>query len=71
MVLAVLCPAFAPLADGLGAYAEALSQHAGGLSRAGDFLANGWSGASLRMKGVHQILHQARGGRREPSKRQV
>jgi hypothetical protein len=25
----------------------------------------------LRMKGVHQILHQARGGRREPSKRQV
>ena len=28
-------------------------------------------GAGLRMKGEHQILHQARGGRREPSKRQV
>ena len=31
MVLAVLHAALAPLADGLGAHAEALGQHAGGL----------------------------------------
>src|SRR5215217_7986399 len=41
MVLAVLRPALAPFADGLGAHAEALGQHAGGLARAGDLLANG------------------------------
>ncbi len=70
MILAVLRPALAPFADGLGD-AEAPGQHTGGLGRAGDLLANGWSGAGLGMKGVHQILHQTRGGRREPSKRQV
>ena len=71
MVLAVLCTALAPFADGLGAHAEALGQHAGGLGGAGNLLADGRGGAGLGMKGVHQILHQARGGRREPSKRQV
>jgi len=71
MVLAVLGAALAPFADGFGAHTEALGQHASGLGRAGDLLANGWGGAGLGMKGVHQILHQACGGRREPSKRQV
>ena len=56
MVLAVLHPAFAPLADGLGAHAEALGQHAGGLCRAGDLLANRRGGAGLGMKGVHHVL---------------
>ena len=56
MVLAVLHPTFAPFADGLGADAEALRQHAGGLSRAGDLLANSRGGAGLRMKGVHHVL---------------
>src|SRR4051794_3216227 len=71
MVLAVLGSALAPFADGLGTHAEALGQHAGGLGRARNLLADGRGGAGLGMKGVHQILHQARGGRREPSKRQV
>src|SRR3712207_2453605 len=55
VILAVLCPSLAPLADGLSAHAEALGQHAGGLSRASDLLANSGGGASLGMKGVHQI----------------
>ena len=54
--------ALAPLADGLGAHAEALGQHAGGLGGAGNLLADGRGGAGLGMKGVHQILHQARAG---------
>jgi hypothetical protein len=62
MVLAVLRPTFAPLADGFGAHTEALGQHAGGLGRAGDLLADSGGGAGLGMKGVHQILHQACGG---------
>src|SRR4051812_34005887 len=42
-----------------------------GSDEAGNLLADSGGGAGLEMKGVHQILHQARGGRREPSKRQV
>ncbi len=56
VVLAVLYSALAPLADGLDAHAEALGQHAGGPSRAGNLLADGWGGAGLRMKRVHHVL---------------
>src|SRR5215213_3099281 len=47
VVRAVLGPAFAPLADGLGAHTEALGQDARGLGRAGNLLANGRGGAGL------------------------
>ena len=56
MVLAVLSPTLAPLADGLGADPEALGEYARGLRRAGDLLANGWGGAGLRVDGQHHVL---------------
>src|SRR5215203_5202369 len=71
MVLAVLCSALAPFADGLGAHTKALGQHAGGLGRAGDFLADSRRGAGLRMKGQHQVLPRCGKERTGRSKRQA
>lgn len=53
-VLAVLGPALAPLADGLGGDAVAASEDAGGLVRAGDVGAHGGSGAGVGVDRVHQ-----------------
>jgi hypothetical protein len=53
MVEAVPGPALAPLADGLGADAEAPGQDAGGLAGAGDLGADGRGGAGIGMDLQH------------------
>ena len=52
-------PALAPLADGLGADAVALGQHAGGLARAGDLGAHGRGGAGVGVDREHQAAPPA------------
>src|SRR3712207_6438507 len=71
MVLAVLSSPFTPLADGFGAHAKALGQHARRLSGTSNLTADSGSGTGTGMKGEHHILQQRGDGRPTPSKRQV
>ena len=64
-------PAFAPLANGLGADAVAPGQLAGELARAGDLGAHGWGGAGVRVDREHQATPPAGRVRSSPSKRQA
>jgi hypothetical protein len=56
MVQAVIGPALALFADGLGAHAEAFGQNARGLRRAGNLAPNGRGGSGLRVDGQHHVL---------------
>src|SRR5919107_874677 len=64
-------PAFAPLANGLGADAVAPGQLAGGLARAGDLSAHGRGGAGVGVDREHQAAPPAGRARSSPSKRQA
>ena len=64
-------PAFAPLANGLGADAVAPGQLAGELARAGDLVAHGRGGAGVRVDREHQATPPAGRDRSSPSKRQA
>jgi len=54
-VVAVPGPAFAPLADGLGADAEAAGQDAGALGGAGDLGAHSRGGAGVGVDREHRV----------------